>query len=224
MSRRGRAGSGMDRHFKRPFPHPVAPSPPPAVPPARSRPAAAALDSSHRPLALRAEGWGRAAGWGLKRGGSRGNHHAPHENVTDVRHCRSAHGMHCRSGFVRPFLSNETGITSYSDETLTEEVGSKFHGCSGEHVLDGQRTAHGVATSSPGQRDELGEIDCSLNGQGHGARDICQAPLLEWSWMDRKVQPDLHPLLRGANPSAKCWQSRTTCACRKPMYRDYTAR
>jgi hypothetical protein len=78
-------------------------------------------------------------------------------------------------------LSNETGITSYSDETLTEEVGSKFHGCSGEHVLDGQRTAHGVATSSPGQRDELGEIDCSLNGHRTWCpEDICQSPLFEW--------------------------------------------
>ena len=119
----------MDRHFKRPFPHPVAPSPPPAVPPARSRPAAAALDSSHRPLALRAEGGGRAAGWGLKRG--RGNHHAPHENVTDVRHCRSLTGCTAVQSFALP--SNETGITSYSDETLTEEVGYTCHGCSGEH-------------------------------------------------------------------------------------------
>jgi len=48
-----------------PFPpppaaHPVAHTLPPAGPPARSRPAAAALASSHRPLALRAGG--RATG------------------------------------------------------------------------------------------------------------------------------------------------------------------
>jgi hypothetical protein len=43
-------------------------TPPPGVPPARSRPVAAALASSHRPLALRAGGGGRAAGWRPKRG------------------------------------------------------------------------------------------------------------------------------------------------------------
>ena len=56
------------RKIKRPFPpppaaHPVVHAPPSAVPPAR-RPAAAALASAHRPLALQAEGRGRAAGGG----------------------------------------------------------------------------------------------------------------------------------------------------------------
>ena len=60
--------------------------------------------------------------------------------------------------------SNETDITYYSDETLIEEVGYKCRDGSGESFLDGQRTAHGVATSSPCQRDGLGEIDGSING------------------------------------------------------------
>ena len=76
--------------------------------------------------------------------------------------------------------SHETDITDYSDATLTEEVGYTCRGCSGEPCLDGQRTAHGVAPSSPCQRDGLGEIDGSIKGHRTWCpADSCQSPLFD---------------------------------------------
>ena len=121
LSRRGRAGSGINRHFKRPLPPPCRPLPAPSRSPSALALSGGRLDSSHRPPVLRAEDARRP------QAGAEGNPHAPHENVTDVRKVAALTGFTAVQSFALP--SHETDITYYSDATLTEGW-AHMRGCS----------------------------------------------------------------------------------------------